>query len=210
MFVSEFQKVGQDLFLRGLVSSHGGNMSLRLGDGLVITRRGAQLGHLSERDLIETGVEWNDRATPSASSELAIHRAIYQRTQAQAIIHAHPIYALALTLLEDEIVPLDAEGRQSLGRIPVVGSDVIMQVRDVIDEVAALLPECRIVVVRGHGSFAIGQLLDEAHRWTSMMEESARLIATVRLLGGGTGRKRRSNRSRELASLVAAATQPAG
>ncbi|MBI2886133.1 MAG: aldolase [Chloroflexi bacterium] len=206
MFVAEFQKVGQDLFLRGLVSSHGGNMSLRLGEGLVITRRGAQLGHLTDNDLIETGVEWNDRATPSASSELAVHRAIYQRTQAQAIVHAHPVSALALSLMEDEIVPLDAEGRLLLERVPVIGDGVVEQVRDVIDQVALCLKQHHIVMVRGHGSFAVGQLLDEAHRWTSLLEESCRLIITARLLGEARV-GRRSKKKRREAALPAAATE---
>jgi len=151
---------------------------------VVITRRGAQLNHLTERDLVETGVAWNDRATPSASSELAIHRAIYQRTRAHAIVHAHPIKALALSLTADGIEPMDVEGRRELGRVPVVGQTVTSNVREVVDEVAAQLDEHRIVIVRGHGTFAIGPLLDEAYRWTSLLEESCRLIYAVRALGG--------------------------
>ena len=198
MLIAEFQQVGQDLFLRGLVSSHGGNMSVRLGDQLLITRRGAHLGHLTEKDLVETGVEWNDRATPSASSELAVHRAIYQQTQAQAIVHAHPICALALSLSYAEIAPLDAEGRRHLGPVPVVGEEVVEDVRDVLAPVAACLRTGRILVVRGHGSLAVGQLLEEAHRWTSLLEESCRLITTVGLLaqgakGRGGEKKRRSH-----------------
>ena len=182
MRISEFQKVGQDLFVRGLVSSHGGNMSVRLGDRLVITRRGSQLNHLTEKDLVETGVALNDRQTPSASSELAIHRTIYQRTRAHSIVHAHPIMALALSLGEGEIVHLDAEGRRTIGVVPVVGGRVIAEVREVVDEMAALLQDHPIVMVRGHGCFAIGQLLDEAHRWTSLLEDSARLIHAARAL----------------------------
>ena len=126
MRVSEFQKVGQDLFSRGLVSSHGGNLSVRIADRVIITRRGSQLNHLTERDLVETGVAWNDRATPSASSELAIHRMIYQRTRAHAIVHAHPIVALALSLREDEILPMDSEGQVNLSTVPVIGDGVIV------------------------------------------------------------------------------------
>lgn len=204
MRVAEFQKVGQDLFIRGLVSSHGGNMSARAGDRLVITRRGSQLSHLTERDLVETGVAWNDRATPSASSELAVHRKIYQRTTAHAIVHAHPITALALSLLEDEIVPLDAEGRKDLGTVPVIGEDVVEEVRPIADALVDLLRQHPIVVVRGHGSFAIGQLLDEAYRWTSLLEESCRLVHAVRCMSpsfatvppgrrqNGNGTRRRS------------------
>ena len=182
MLVAEFQSVGQDLFLRGVVSSHGGNLSIRRGDQLIITRRGAHLGHLTDQDIIETGVELNDRATPSASSELAVHRAIYRSTSAHAVVHAHPIAAMALSLVEEELAPIDAEGRRLLKRVPVIGSSVIEAAREVADEVAAALGQHPAVLVRGHGSFTVGQLLDEAHRWTSVLEQSAQLIAAVRQL----------------------------
>ena len=38
--LEEFQRIGRDLFLSGLVSSHGGNMSVRMGDRVLITHRG--------------------------------------------------------------------------------------------------------------------------------------------------------------------------
>ena len=76
MILSQFQTVGRDLFTRGLVSSHNGNMSIRLGDRIIITHRSSMLGCLEEHDLIETGISKNDRSTPLASVELSVHRAI--------------------------------------------------------------------------------------------------------------------------------------
>ena len=58
MILTEFKRVGHDLCNRGLVS-YAGNLSIRLGDRLVITRRGCSLGNLEENDLIETGIENN-------------------------------------------------------------------------------------------------------------------------------------------------------
>lgn len=184
MLVDEFQQVGSDIFQRGLASSHGGNMSVRLADRLLITRRWAQLGHLGEQDLIETGVEHNDRATPIASSELAIHRAIYQGTPGQAVVHVHPVYATTLSLLDQVIEPVDSQGRRDLGVIPVIGAAVIDDVREVVDEVVAALKGSRVIVVRGHGTFATGQLLHEAYGWTSILEESCRILVNAQLLQG--------------------------
>ena len=39
--LDQFQRFGYDLFYRGLTSSHGGNMSVRMGDRIVITRTGS-------------------------------------------------------------------------------------------------------------------------------------------------------------------------
>ena len=50
----QFRQIGRDLYVGGMISSHGGNISVRLGDRVVIKRRGAMLGNLKPHDLIET------------------------------------------------------------------------------------------------------------------------------------------------------------
>jgi L-fuculose-phosphate aldolase len=182
MLLSQFQSVGQDLFTRGLVSSSSGNLSVRFGDRMVITRRGSQLGSLGENDLIETGISKNDRQTPLASIELPVHRAIYQATSAAAIVHAHPPHAIALSLNETEIIPTDAEGMCSVEKVPVLGCHMEVKPGGLADVISEALKRYRIVMVRGHGSFAIGQLLAEALNCTTMFEESCQVICLLRSL----------------------------
>lgn len=182
MILSQFQTVGHDLFTRGLISSHSGNLSIRLADRLIITRRGCRLGCLQEHDLIETGISKNDRSIPLASTELAVHRAIYQQTSASAIVHAHPPHAVALSLTETEIIPSDAEGLAVAGRVPVVGWHMEVKLGGQADTIAQALNHHRIVMVHGHGSFAMGQLLEEAHDSTTMLEESCRVICLLKSL----------------------------
>ncbi len=182
MILSQFQMVGSDLFAGGLVSSHTGNLSIRLGDRLIITRRGCRLGALQENDLIETGISKNDRSTPLASTELAVHRAIYQETPALAIVHAHPPHGIALSLTETEIVPSDAEGLCTAGRVPVLGWDMQVKPGCQVDLISQAMKQYRIVMVHGHGSFAVGQLLEEAHSCTTLLEESCRVICLLKSL----------------------------
>ncbi len=121
--LEQFQSIGRDLFLAGVISSHGGNMSVRMGDRILITRRGSMLARLEERDLIEIGLEENDANIMLASTEIIVHRAIYQGTAAQAIVHTHPPYAIARSLVSDEIVPVDSEGSYLLHKVPVVAAE---------------------------------------------------------------------------------------
>ena len=51
------QMVGRDIFLAHLISSHGGNISVRVGDELCITRTGSMLGRLSDTDIVVVPVE---------------------------------------------------------------------------------------------------------------------------------------------------------
>ena len=182
MILAQFQTVGHDLFTKGLVSSHSGNLSIRLGERIIITRRTSRLGCLGEHDLIETGISKNDRNTPLASIELAVHRAIYRETPALAVVHAHPPHAVALSLTETEIVPTDTEGLSIVGGVPVLGWHMKVKAGGLADIIAQALKQHRIVMVHGHGSFAIGQLLEEAHNCTATLEESCQVICLLKSL----------------------------
>jgi L-fuculose-phosphate aldolase len=185
MILSQFQTVGNDLFTSGLVSSNGGNLSIRLGNRLIITRAGIWLNSLEENDLIETGIDKNDRSTPLASVELPVHRAIYRKTSAQAIVHAHPPHAVALSLVEKVIEPSCVEGQETIGTVPVLGWDIEVKAGGLADIIAEALNEYRIVMVRGHGSFAVGQLLEEAYNYTTTLEESCQVACLLNSLNAG-------------------------
>ena len=193
MLTSQFQAVGRDLCARGLVSSHGGNLSVKIGDNLLITHRGCMLGCLEERDLVETGISKNDRATPLASVELAVHRAIYQKTSASAIVHAHPAHAVALSFAEREIKPCDLEGSLIMPKVPVLGWDTTIKPGEFGTEIAEALRKYKIVLVRSHGSFAVGQLLEEAYHYTTTLEQSCRLLYLLKTLK--INKRQRSPRS---------------
>ncbi len=73
----QFAEIGRDLYEHAMISSHGGNLSMRVGDHVIIKRRGAQLGRLKPHDLVETLIEKNDSGVTIASTELLAHRTIY-------------------------------------------------------------------------------------------------------------------------------------
>lgn len=149
---------------------------------MIITRRNSRLGCLQEQDLIETGIVQNDRLTPLASTELAVHRAIYEQTTAAAVIHAHPPHAIALSLVDTEIVPSDVQGLHVAERIPVIGWNKKVAVGGLSDIIADALKQTRIIMVHGHGSFAVGQLLEEAYNYTSALEESCKVLYLLKSL----------------------------
>ncbi len=182
--LEEFKRIGKYLFQEGLVDSHGGNLSMRQGDRIFITRRDAMLGDLREGDVIEVGLEpGGDDGL--ASREIVTHRAIYRATSAGAIVHAHGANSIAVSITDNKIIPQDAEG-QYLFR-----SAAIVRVHQAIgsDEAARLLPtflqgSSVIAVVKGHGSFAIGKDLEEAYKYTSSLENSCKVLVAVRASGG--------------------------
>jgi len=180
--LQEFQKFGRDLFLTGLNNSHSGNLSVRREDKIVITRRGSMLAHLAPGDLVTTALEAEDANTSLASSEIEVHRAVYQNTSALAVVHAHPVHAVALSLTDDEILPVDAEGQYLLSRVPVLPVARAIASEEVALKLPELLKTSKIAVVRGHGSFAAGHTLEGAFQLTTSLENACRIICLTRIL----------------------------
>ncbi|HQG54483.1 MAG TPA: aldolase [Thermoleophilia bacterium] len=182
--LEQFQRVGRDLFVAGLISSHGGNMSVRQGDRILITRRGSMLAHLEERDVVDIGLEENDANVALASTEIVVHRAIYAATSALAVVHTHPPYAIAQSLVKDEIVPMDSEGSYLLHKVPVVAAQLTAGSSEVAELLPQWLKEYDLVMLRGHGPFAIGHLLEEAYQLTSVLEMTCRILTISEAMGG--------------------------
>ncbi len=177
--LAEFQLVGAELRAAGLVSSHGGNLSAWTPEGTLISGEGAMLGRLRAEDLCLIG-----RTTRPPGSDPAldapIHRAAYALSEARALLHAHPPYAVALTFDRNALAPLDTEGRLLLGSVPVLA-----HARDIVRQVGEALAERPVVLVRGHGCYARGGDLGEALRHATQLEESARLLFLRQQLSRG-------------------------
>jgi L-fuculose-phosphate aldolase len=181
----EFSEIGRDIFVSGLISSHGGNMSVRAEERIVITRTGSMLGRLAPTDLIAVPFEEGPPTTDAqASVELLVHRALYHALpDMAAVVHTHSPYTIAASLCVDEIAARDSEAELFIPRVPVVWAQQTVASADV----ARLVPEamnersCPVVVVRGHGPFAVGRNLAEAYRWVSVLEMSARVLCAASL-----------------------------
>ncbi len=171
MHSGEFERIGKRLFSEHLVGANFGNISIREGAGFFIKKTGAYLDIAGELVFVPL----NGEAPCTASSEYRVHREVYKNTGFHAVVHAHPPFSVAASLVKDEIVPEDCEGKMFCPVIPVVegapGS------REIADNVAGALRISRLVIVRGHGTFAAGATLDEVFVLTSLCEHACRVIA---------------------------------
>jgi L-fuculose-phosphate aldolase len=180
---TEFAKLGRLLWEAGLIHLTSGNMSVRRGGTLLITRTGASLADLAESDLVEV-----DAAGPArdrgASSETPVHRALYLwNPGAGAVVHAHPPYATTLSFDAEEIAPEDSD-RLIIPRIPVLtecgheeGSACAAA------KLPARMGGMPVGMIRGHGAFAVGANLYECVARLTMMENQCRLLFLRRTLG---------------------------
>ncbi|MDD1711275.1 MAG: aldolase [Methanoregulaceae archaeon] len=170
----DFCRIGHRLFAEALTGANFGNLSIRVGDGFYITRRGSYLDTPGE----PVYVPLEGASPPQASSEYRVHRQIYKKTPHLAVVHAHPPFAIALSILYDGISPVDSEGLMFCPFIPVVNGSPGSE--ELALNVSQGLLSSSVAIARCHGTFAGGKDLDEAYIRTSIAEHSCRILTLLR------------------------------
>ena len=87
----------------GLIHGSSGNISVRAGSGMLISPTGVTPARIGPDDVVEMGFELPH---PGASSEWALHAAIYRRRpELGAIVHTHADACTALACLRLDLPP---------------------------------------------------------------------------------------------------------
>ena len=112
-YIKEFEavlRVCKRLDQKNLLAATDGNISVRLGDGLVgMTPSGQRKAEITLEMMSVVSLE-GQVISGAPSSELAMHLSVYRnQPKAQAIIHAHPPHLIAWTLAHPESRSLPLE-----------------------------------------------------------------------------------------------------
>ncbi len=180
---NEIIKYGKIIYEMGLTeSSHSGNISIREDDKVYIKKHGTMLGHLTEDDIVEISLK-NEKNYDIASSEVYSHVEIYKNTDSNAIIHAHTIYAVVLSISEniDKIVPIDEEGKYYLDYIPIVEVKNPVASKELAEALGKIMKNHNMAVVKGHGTFARGRNLSEALKNLTLVESISKIIYLTKI-----------------------------
>ena len=158
--LAEIRAIGRHTVLRELVDSFFGNISYRVGDTIYISQTAASLDELAG---CVDPVPTDNRSTTgiTASSELLAHRRIYEATGARAILHGHPKFAVAMSMLcETKDCPVkdcwkDCTRVRMLGDTPIVAGEI--GTGGLAARVPPVIGGPGKTIVYGHGVFAIGR-----------------------------------------------------
>lgn len=169
---SEIIRWGKLLFDRRLISGWGGNLSCRVGKNeFLITGQHAPLGFLTIKDLVKIDANGKPlKPNQKASSETPMHMAVYGGTDAQAIVHVHPPMVLAFSLTHESFVPVSFEEKYTIGKVPIIPQDTPTVTKP--EKVVEALKYNPVVIVKGHGTVAIGKTFQDAFLLTDLLEEA--------------------------------------
>lgn len=175
---------GRRLVADRLVVGSAGNISARLADRIVMTPTGLSYDRLTPADICVLDAEGQvlDGAG-RRSSEWPMHRRIYDMTDAQAIVHTHSRFAIAVAAVCDEL-PAIHYSVLRLGGSTVRVAPYSTFGSDGLAEAAGQALDGRTAaLLQSHGAIAYGSSLDEAYDRALLLEWLAELYWRARLIG---------------------------
>jgi L-fuculose-phosphate aldolase len=100
-------EAGREMNRCGLNQGTSGNISLRLGDGLLITPTSLPYDEMVAEDIVFLAMDGTPIGRHEPSSEWRFHRDILREKPAvNAVVHAHPPYATTIAIMGKAIPPL--------------------------------------------------------------------------------------------------------
>lgn len=157
-------------FEAGLSTGTSGNLSVRVGDTVLITPSGLDPRSTGPDDLCAvslSGAQLDGARQPS--SEVPMHLAIYAATDAQAVVHTHSEYATAISLTHDEL-PAVHYNINSLGGPVRVAPYATFGTPELAEHIAAALDGRTGAILQNHGAVTVGATLREAYERSLLLE----------------------------------------
>ncbi|QNA77899.1 class II aldolase/adducin family protein [Streptomyces sp. So13.3] len=170
----------------GLVVGTSGNVSVRVGDLVLVTPTGVPYDRLGPVDAVAVDLDGRQvagRLRPT--SELPMHLAVYRGTGARAIVHTHAVHATAVSTLVDELPAIHYMAAAMGGRIRVAGY-APYGTDELAAQVLRALRDRSACLMRNHGTLVYGATLDQAYDRTAQLEWMCQVWLTARSVPGLT------------------------
>ena len=185
--------VGRLMYSQGYVDGTAGNISVRLAeDRILMSPSGLATGFLKTAQLIVVNLAGERVGQPTEAntslrptSESAMHLECYrQRDDVNAVVHAHPPTAVALTLagfdFQQCIIP---EMVVLLGMVPTAPYSTPSS-QENSDAITNLIREHDAIMLSNHGSLTVAKSLWDAYLMLESLEHGATILHRALQLSG--------------------------
>lgn len=182
----ELAEICHKLYERNLVTATDGNVSMRVSHShILLTPSGRNKGDVGDEEMLVlnfdgTIVEGNGKA----SKEYPMHRAVYEtRSDVNAVIHTHPIFATAFALTGQNIPDnYLVETSMMLKGVSLV-SYAMPGSHELAEAVREAVRSKNAVLLLNHGALTAGKDLASAFNTMEVLEAVAKTIIVSRILG---------------------------
>lgn len=169
----------------GLNQGTAGNISVRHGDGLLISPSGVPYEELKPADMVFLNMDGSYQGDFKPSSEWRFHRDIIKsRPEVNAVVHAHPIYSTALAIRGMEIPALHYMIAAAGGNTIRCAEYATFGTEELSRNALKALEGRSACLLANHGSIAAGPSLAKAMWLAVEVETLARQYVISLQLGG--------------------------
>ena len=175
---------GRRLVADRLVVGSAGNISVRVADKIVMTPTGVSYDRLTQAAncVLDADGRVLD-GTGKRSSEWPMHRRIYDLTGAQAIVHTHSRFAIAVAAVCDELPAIHYSVLRLGGPTVRVAPYSTFGSDGLAEQAGKALEGRTAALLQNHGAIAYGSSLEEAYDRALLLEWLAELYWRARLIG---------------------------
>jgi len=167
----------------GFITGTWGNVSIRYGDGFLLTPSRVAYSVMQPEDMVHVGMDGRKLSGERPpSSEKEVHRQIYvKRPDIGAIVHCHSTYASAVSAAGADIPPFLEEISQLIG-------DGIRCTKEYVrageheklgEQAAAFIDQNLAVLLINHGPVCCGKDMAEAMLCCKVVEKAARIFLAL-------------------------------
>ena len=182
---SQIPLICNNLYQKNLIAGNDGNVSEKKSGRIFITPSGIAKSEIKTSDLCI--LDGRGRTIKGrASSEKYMHLSIYKyQSQAQAVIHAHPPSAIALSLARPKWKRLPfalPEIIVSLGEVPFVPY-ILPGTKELGVALKPFVKKSKALILSHHGAVVWGESLEEAFLIMEQLEHSCKILCLSESLG---------------------------
>ncbi len=176
--------IGHRMAETGLVSGSSGNVSVRVGDLVAVTPAGMMLDHLTPGDCPVVDVKGRlVEGERQPSSETPMHLAVYESSDAAAVVHTHSTYAAVVATTMTELPPIHYN-TLLLGGVVKVAEYATYGTPELAENVrAAMEGGKRAALMANHGGVAIGRHLEDAYENARLLEWLCGVYVRAKMIG---------------------------
>jgi L-fuculose-phosphate aldolase len=170
----------------GLVVGTSGNVSVRVGDMVLVTPTGVPYDRLAPGDVV--GVDLAGRRILGSlrpTSELPMHLAVYHATGARAVVHTHAVHATALSTLVPELPPVHYMAGAFGGAVRVAPY-ASYGTPELAENMLRALEGRTGCLLQNHGTLTHGSSLSQAYDRTAQLEWMCHVWLTASSVPGLT------------------------
>ena len=185
---SQIPSCCKKLYEKNLIAGCDGNVSEKKENQIFITPANINKSKLQEEDLCLIDLYGNP-LKGQASTEKHMHLSIYKyQKKAQAIVHAHPPFAIALSLAKPnwkKLPPALPEIIIALGEVPFVPY-VCPGTKELGEALKHFIQKSKALILSHHGAVVWGESLEEAFLIMEQLEHSCKILCASEAIGKTT------------------------